>query len=794
MALEDQQNFLLFDNQDNFALLDTPEGAIHNNGLYEQLAYVFDNLPTGWNQFHPIFGENHNDWAAGGEGSDTLVGDSEGDLSCEANNVKPVDAETTQSNDVLYGGSGWYLDYDNETNPYIQGRVLPEDDGANSTQPPSFDDKVIGIDMDDFDLSFIGREFGISPRFDYAGDELIGGRGNDTIFGQFGNDTIDGGGGSDYLFGGRNNDLMDGDYLGEDNGVEVNQAWRQDGTECDDGDRGDVMFGERGKDTMFGGDDSVSRQWSYTINDMFRRDDGELCYANFRVWNYDGDWMSGGRGSDVMAGEEGFDTMYGDRCKDTMSGGYHYDLMYGGKGSDIMYGGTDASDSGGDDLDDDVQTYDTDYQSTANCEYRCAYEGNWDQTGYYLRPEGADGYAGYHSEYRGGDTMYGGYGHDQMYGGAGDDLMYGGKGRDTMYGGNDDDRMLGEGGDDDMYGGNGWDDMSGGSGDDYMSGGNGNDYMEGNSGNDTMYGDAHADIMHGNDGMDLMYGGTGDDVMYGEADMDVMYGNEGNDCMHGGGDRDYMEGNAGNDKMDGGEANDTLIGGEGDDTIWISGGTSTKYEIVVGDDHGPNYSAGQGGGNDTFVYNFSYDETTHTATGDSGYVFIADFNANEDVLQLCFDDPVTFCCDQDDEYYIDPQNWDFNNDNMIRALSEPHGSTGQHGVTVVDNGEYTLIIFDDTQPDGQDASDPEHHNDEVIWLQGVSGSNTGNAPFATLEDLDAAGYRIEIHHPDHLDWAKTLSGNQYGEGDWTYASCEIDCGCDISPFDMQTPEEMVELT
>ena len=44
-------NFLLFDNQDNFALLDTPEGAIYNNGLYEQLAYVFDNLPTGWNQF-----------------------------------------------------------------------------------------------------------------------------------------------------------------------------------------------------------------------------------------------------------------------------------------------------------------------------------------------------------------------------------------------------------------------------------------------------------------------------------------------------------------------------------------------------------------------------------------------------------------------------------------------------------------------------------------------------------------------------------------------------------------------
>jgi hypothetical protein len=289
-----------------------------------------------------------------------------------------------------------------------------------------------------------------------------------------------------------------------------------------------------------------------------------------------------------------------------------------------------------------------------------------------------------------------------------------------------------------------------------------------------MYGDAHADIMHGNDGMDLMYGGTGNDIMYGEADMDIMYGNNGDDCMHGGGDRDYMEGNAGNDKMDGGEANDTLIGGEGDDTIWIGGGTSTKYEIVVGDDAGPNFSDGEGGYTDTFVYNFSFDEEGYTATGDSGYVFIADFHANEDVLQLCFDDPVTFCCDTGDEY---PENldWDYMNDNLIRALSETNGPSGQHGVVVVDNGVDTLIIFDDTV-EGQDESDPEHHNDEVIWLQGVSGANTGNAPFATLYDLDAAGYRIEIHHPDYEDYYKA------------YASCEIDCGCDISPFDMQTPE------
>ena len=35
-------------------------------------------------------------------------------------------------------------------------------------------------------------------------------------------------------------------------------------------------------------------------------------------------------------------------------------------------------------------------------------------------------------------------------------------------------------------------------------------------------------------------------------------------------------------------------------------------------------------------------------------------HANEDVLQPCFDDPVTFCCDQDDECLCrSQQNWDY---------------------------------------------------------------------------------------------------------------------------------------
>ena len=227
---------------------------------------------------------------------------------------------------------------------------------ANSTQPPSFDDKVIGIDMSDFDLSVVGREFGISPRFDYAGDELIGGRGNDTIFGQFGDDTMDGGGGSDFMFGGRDDDLMDGDYHDSEGRRGSPAGARKAAFGCDDGDSSDVMFGERGATPCTAATTARSAQSTRTtIGDIYRRmtaisatpasASGTTTATGWRRPRCRRDYPAKTASTPCVC----------DRYQDTMSGGYHYDLMYGGKGSDIMYGGTDASDSGGDDLDDDVQ-------------------------------------------------------------------------------------------------------------------------------------------------------------------------------------------------------------------------------------------------------------------------------------------------------------------------------------------------------------------------------------------------------------------------------------------------------
>jgi surface adhesion protein len=93
----------------------------------------------------------------------------------------------------------------------------------------------LGVDAGDVDARLMHQyvtehytEFDISRANDGA-DTLMGGAGNDIIFGQGGNDYIDGGKGNDILLGGTGNDTLLG---GEGN---------------------DVLFGGAGKDTLIGG-------------------------------------------------------------------------------------------------------------------------------------------------------------------------------------------------------------------------------------------------------------------------------------------------------------------------------------------------------------------------------------------------------------------------------------------------------------------------------------------------------------------------------------------------------------
>ncbi|MGE8326460.1 retention module-containing protein [Pseudomonas urmiensis] len=110
----------------------------------------------------------------------------------------------------------------------------------------------LGVDAGDVDARLMHQyvtehytEFDISRANDGA-DTLMGGAGNDIIFGQGGNDYIDGGKGNDILLGGTGNDTLLG---GEGNDVLVGGAGK------------DTLIGGKGNDILSGGAGADTFVW-----------------------------------------------------------------------------------------------------------------------------------------------------------------------------------------------------------------------------------------------------------------------------------------------------------------------------------------------------------------------------------------------------------------------------------------------------------------------------------------------------------------------------------------------------
>ncbi len=130
------------------------------------------------------------------------------------------------------------------------------------------------------------------------GVQLLGGDGNDSLFGGSGDDTADGGAGRDDLRGGAGNDLLRG---GDDN---------------------DTLSGGNGDDTLGGG----------AGHDRLNGGNGN-------------DAMSGGDGNDSIYGGNGDDTLLGGDGNDLLRGEVGKDLVLGGEGNDNVYGGATNGDT-----------------------------------------------------------------------------------------------------------------------------------------------------------------------------------------------------------------------------------------------------------------------------------------------------------------------------------------------------------------------------------------------------------------------------------------------------------------
>lgn len=226
-------------------------------------------------------------------------------------------------------------------------------------------------------------------------DNLLGGLGDDELYGYKGSDILKGGSGSDKLYGGEGHDYLEGN-LGDDDllgGKGHDQLYGGEGQDSLEGQVGnDQLYGGDGNDDLYGGDGH---------DDLYGEAGDDKLYGGRGR-----DVLRGGLGDDYLKGEDHNDCLYGEVGHDYLEGNSGDDYLSGGKGHDQLYGGDGKDELYGDSDNDRL-------------------------------------YGG-----KGNDVLKGGNGHDKLYGGRGADKLEGGSGSDTLHGGKENDKLSGGGGSD----------------------------------------------------------------------------------------------------------------------------------------------------------------------------------------------------------------------------------------------------------------------------------------------------------------------------------------------------------
>jgi Ca2+-binding RTX toxin-like protein len=146
---------------------------------------------------------------------------------------------------------------------------------------------------------------------------LLGGTGDDTIFGSLGGDAgisvLDGGPGADILSGDRIS------YQGRIHPVRVTLNGA-----ADDGEAGE--------------NDAVLAAWAITGGSGDDTLVGDSQYNMIDGWEGN-DLIRGGAGDDIVSGDSGADRVYGDGGEDLILGDSGNDALFGGGAGDLVYGG-----------------------------------------------------------------------------------------------------------------------------------------------------------------------------------------------------------------------------------------------------------------------------------------------------------------------------------------------------------------------------------------------------------------------------------------------------------------------
>lgn len=369
--------------------------------------------------------------ALGGGGSDLLIGNDIANLLAGGGGADTLWGEAGDDtlvgglgDDSLDGGSGLdTADFDLPEASYVitlDGfTVVISGPGTEGT------DRLSGVELLHFADHTTVTAFTVPP----AGEERVGGGGDDwlpggpladRLEGLGGADTLDGRGGSDAIDAADGADLVIGDTGGDvvqggsDNDVILGGA--DDDTLFGDG-GDDLLIGDGGADGLFGGSDA--------------------------------DTLLGGSGNDSLRGEDGNDLLIGESGRDTLEGG--------GGDDQIQVDGEDAAADGGDGSDTLVLV-----GSTWTIDLAAANQnaGAGPVLTHFERVDGARADAGVAISASGLDsdcTIFGGASADTLTGGNGDDLIVAGSGNDSLAGGIGNDTLVAGVGSDTLSGGSGAD-------------------------------------------------------------------------------------------------------------------------------------------------------------------------------------------------------------------------------------------------------------------------------------------------------------------------------------------------
>lgn len=508
-------------------------------------------------------------------------------------------------NDIIYGNNDANLIEGGFGDDYISGGggkdILRGQNGDNDTVDFSNYTKSVSVQLKESTEVTVLVDLVAEDKIS-GFEHIVGGSGNDFLYGDSlknridggdGNDTLKGGTGFDTLIGGYGSDTVD--YSAEKAAVKVDMT--------------KVNVG--------------GTYYTVTVN-------GIAADEIYGIEN-----IRGGSGNDVLTGDIQMNTFWGGAGQDTLKGGSGDDTLAGGIGNDSLDGGTttgsyypemdiaDFSDSANRIV--LVFNSDNSKQSVA-FHYATATDANHVEADSLYNIEGVIGTSGADkiTGYESGDgfgvdnKFYGGYGNDGLLGGSGNDILQGGFGNDFLDGGTGNDTAdfsdktvsvkvtLAEGDGQSKAYMNGSttaedtlvriENLTGGSAGDQLTGNSGNNVLTGNGGNDTLKGGAGHDTLDGGAGIDTLDGGNGTDMamfytlgatehltvrLNNGATVTAFINGVANDkltaieSVHGGYGNDVLVGDAGANTLVGSYGNDTITGGAGFDILYGDYGFDT---------------------------------------------------------------------------------------------------------------------------------------------------------------------------------------------------------------------------